>query len=169
VLVKKGEAVTLLKSRTLCFKTICSRGITEVIDLTANSVYYCPCSSSQPSRCATIIKRHVLLSLEGGHRERPLHNLPSDTSLSSRWRQAVALTLLRWSPTPHSSQVSRGCLEKPSMKSKAQSREHHVLYDSPRPLPSQHAQPKRRTRKSIRSASHTLLSKRGAVSHRSHK
>jgi hypothetical protein len=61
----RGKAVTLLKSRTLCFKTICSRGITEVIDLTAISVYYCPCSSSQPSRCATFIKWPVLLSQEG--------------------------------------------------------------------------------------------------------
>jgi len=33
------------------------------------------------------------------------------------------------------------------MKSKAESQEHHVLYDSPRPLPSQHARPWRRSRR----------------------
>src|SRR6266571_3141584 len=44
-----------------------------------------------------------------------------------------------------------------------------MLYYSPRPLPSQHARPKRRSNRSIRSAPHILLSKRESVSHWSHK
>jgi hypothetical protein len=44
-----------------------------------------------------------------------------------------------------------------------------MLYYSPRSLPSQHARPKRRPKRSICSAPHILLSKRESVSHWSHK
>ena len=39
---KESRLGRLLKSRTLCIKTMCSRGITEVIYLTAYSVSHCP-------------------------------------------------------------------------------------------------------------------------------
>jgi len=69
--------------------------------------------------------------LEGGRSMRP--------PLSSPWHytkqqavSGVSPTLLRWSPTPHSSQVSRDCLEKPSMKSKTWIQLHYtVLLTSP--------------------------------------
>ena len=44
-----------------------------------------------------------------------------------------------------------------------------MLYSSPRPLPSQHARPKWRSKRSIHFVSHTLLSKRQKVSQRGHK
>ena len=44
----------------------------------------------------------------------------------------VPRSLPHWSAAPHSSQVPRGWLEKPSMKSKAQREEHYaVLLASP--------------------------------------
>ncbi len=43
------------------------------------------------------------------------------TSREPQEASGVTLALLHWSAAPHSSQVSRGCLEKPSMKSKAES------------------------------------------------
>ena len=70
---KEERAVTLTEVKDAsCFKTMCSRGITVVIHLTANAVYHCPCSSSQPRRCALVIKWQVLLSSE-----RRAHKAPS--------------------------------------------------------------------------------------------
>jgi hypothetical protein len=120
VLPKRREAVTLFEVKDALYRDYLQWGKTVVIHLPANSVYHCPCSSSQPNRCAIVIEWHGLLSSERGHRERPL--------LFSSWHftqqqvaSGIALTLLHWSSAPHSSQVSRGCLEKPSMKSKAES------------------------------------------------
>jgi hypothetical protein len=44
-----------------------------------------------------------------------------------------------------------------------------MLYYSPRPLPSQHTRPKRRSNRRIQSAPHILLSKMESVSQRRHK
>jgi len=101
--------------------------------------------------------------LEGGRSMRP--------PLSSPWHytkqqavSGVSPTLLRWSPTPHSSQVSRDCLEKPSMKSKTWIQLH--LYGATHLARFRlNTRPSRRSSRSIRFVSHILFSKREEVSH----
>jgi hypothetical protein len=156
------EAVTLTEVKDgLCFKTLCSRGITAVINLTANTVSYCPCSGVTAS---PVCNRHQVACtpFSAEHRECSRFSHPG-TCLSSRWCQGShtlsftglpPLTLLKGLAL----KSQRGSLRRRGRSA--------ILYSSPRPLPSQHARPKRRSTRSIGFVSHSLLSKRQTVSQR---
>jgi hypothetical protein len=116
--------------RTLCFKTMCSRGITVGIHLPANSVSHCPRLSRHSLASVPLSSSGMYSFLRKEGTPCALFFSHPGTSREPREASGVALTLLHWSAIPHASQVSRSCLEKPSMKSKARASS-TMLYYSP--------------------------------------
>jgi hypothetical protein len=96
---KESRLRRLLKSRRLCFKTMCSRGITEVIYLTASSVSHCPRLSRHSLAGVQLSTNGTCSFLWQEGAKSALFFSPPDTSrLPQQQASGVALTLLHWSP-----------------------------------------------------------------------